>query len=221
VDGEPDRPCHGGRGAGEEQRPPRPETKIAPTSSGKPWASLSDMGGRFTIAGTSGSGKTTVGRTLATQLDLQFVELDALNHGPNWAEATDEEFRGRVEAAIDRAPGGWVIDGNYGRKLGDLVLRHADTLVWLDLPLYVCLRRLWRRTWGRILRREALWNGNRETLRAAFFMRDSLFHWTIKSHRRLQIELPERLARNPHLDVIRLHSQAEVERWLAAQGRRR
>jgi hypothetical protein len=26
----------------------------------------------------------------------------------------------------------WVIDGDYRRKLGTLVLEHADTVVWLD-----------------------------------------------------------------------------------------
>lgn len=179
------------------------------------------MGSRFTIAGTSGSGKTTVGRDLANRLGLPFVELDALNHGPNWTEASDDEFRRRVEAAIAGAPDGWVIDGNYGRKLGDLVLERADTLVWLDLPLRVCLRRLWRRTWGRILRREELWHGNRESLRTAFFIRDSLFAWTIKSHRRRKTELPERLSRNPHLELVRLRSSAEIDEWLAAQSRSR
>jgi adenylate kinase family enzyme len=179
------------------------------------------MGARFTIAGTSGSGKTTVGRELATRLGLPFVELDALNHGPNWTEASDEEFRDRVERAIADAPDGWVIDGNYGRKLGDLLLERADTFVWLDLPLHVCLRRLWRRTWGRILRREQLWNGNRESLRAAFFMRNSLFAWTVKTHRRRKTELPQRLAGHPRVELVRLRSQAEVKRWLAGQDRRR
>ncbi len=34
------------------------------------------------IASASGSGKTTVGRALAERLDVQFVEMDALVHGP-------------------------------------------------------------------------------------------------------------------------------------------
>jgi shikimate kinase len=36
------------------------------------------------IASASGNGKTTVGRALAHQLDVPFVELDALVHGPGW-----------------------------------------------------------------------------------------------------------------------------------------
>jgi adenylate kinase family enzyme len=172
---------------------------------------------RVSVAGTSGAGKTTVGRALAERLGLPFVELDALCHGAGWQEAPDEVFRSRVEQAMADAPDGWVIDGNYGRKLSDLVLERADTLVWLDVPLHVCLRRLWRRTWGRIVRREELWNGNRETLRTAFFARDSLFLWAITSHRQRRRTLPERLARHRHLEVVRLRTPREVERWLAGR----
>lgn len=170
---------------------------------------------RISVAGTSGAGKTTVGRALATRLGLPFVELDSLCHGPNWKEAPDDVFRARVEAAIAAAPDGWVIDGNYTRKLSDLMLERADMLVWLDLPLRVCLARLWRRTWERILRRKELWNGNRESLQTAFFARDSLFLWAVTSHRRRRRTLPARLERHQHLDVVRLRSQREVERWLA------
>jgi rhodanese-related sulfurtransferase/adenylate kinase family enzyme len=170
---------------------------------------------RVNVRGSSGSGKTTTSRRLAKQLGVPFIELDALHHGPNWSEPTAEEFRGRVETAIGTAPDGWVIDGSYASKLGDLVLERADTIVWLDLPLRVCLRRLWWRTWRRILRKEILWSGNRESLRNAFFVKDSLFTWTIRRHRPGRRRVRERIARNPHLDVVHLRSAREVERWLS------
>jgi adenylate kinase family enzyme len=177
---------------------------------------------RVAVRGISGTGKTTTSRRLAALLGVPHVELDALHHGPNWTEASADELRERVAAAIEAAPNGWVIDGNYTRKIGDLVVEHADTLIWLDLPLHVALRRLWRRTWGRILRREELWSGNRESVRNAFLVRDSLFAWTIKMHGQQADEVPEQIARNPHLDVVRLRSPAEVERFLeaVAAGRR-
>ena len=92
------------------------------------------------IASASGCGKTTVGRALAARLGVPFVELDALNHGPGWIEATAEELRARVAPIV--ATEGWVIDGGYWEKLGDLVLAGADTVVWLDLPRRVWLPRL-------------------------------------------------------------------------------
>src|SRR5436309_10780943 len=96
---------------------------------------------RVNVVGISGSGKTTLGRALAKRLGVRFVELDRLHHGPNWREATAEELRARVEAAIKDGKG-WVIDGNYQRKLGNLVFENADTMVWLDLPLHLALGRL-------------------------------------------------------------------------------
>ena len=96
------------------------------------------------IASASGNGKTTVGRELACRLDVPFVELDALVHGAGWVETPNDELRARVEPIV--ASDGWVIDGSYQRKLGDLVLRAADVVVWLDLPMRVWLPRLIRRS---------------------------------------------------------------------------
>jgi adenylate kinase family enzyme len=171
---------------------------------------------RVAVIGASGSGKTTVARTLAERLGVPHVELDALHHGPNWAEANAEELQSSVVGALEGCREGWVVDGNYQRKIGDLVVEQADTIVWLDLPLALILARLTRRTARRIARRTELWNGNRETLRNALFSRDSLFAWTIRSHGRHRREQPQRLARLA-ADVVHIRRPREIERWLTAQ----
>jgi adenylate kinase family enzyme len=170
---------------------------------------------RVAVVGISGSGKTTTARRLAERLDVPFIELDALNHGPNWSEVSDDELRAKVEGALAAARDGWVVDATYVRKLGELVYERADTLVWLDLPLQLCLRRIWRRTWRRIIRREALWHGNRETVRGAFLVRESLFRGAVRAHRRNPHVLPGRAAGHPGLRLVHLRSPREVERWLA------
>ena len=169
---------------------------------------------RFSIVATAScSGKTTLGRELARRLEVPFVELDALHHGPNWTEATAEELRARVEPVV--AEDGWVIDGGYWGKLDDLVLRNADVVVWLDLPVRVWLPRLIRRTVRRVARREELWNGNRESVRNVFFSRNSLIWYALRNHPRHRRVYPERLA--PY-DLVRLRTPKEVERWLATFG---
>jgi adenylate kinase family enzyme len=161
------------------------------------------------VASASGNGKTTLGRELARRLNVPFVEMDALVHGPNWVETPNDELRRIVEPILARE--GWVVDGSYRGKLGDLVLRSADVVVWLDQPIAVWLPRLVRRTWRRIRRREALWNENRETLRNVLFGRESLLVWSFRQHFRRRRIYPAELA--PY-KVVRLRSPREVERWL-------
>ena len=164
------------------------------------------------MKGTSGSGKSTFAAELARRLDLPYVELDALHHGPNWSEPTDEGFRARVREAMEAAPDGWVIDGNYEGKLDDLVLREADRIVWLDLPLRLKLRRLWRRTMERIRDDLELWGGNRESWRGAFWGRESLFWFMVKTHFRHRRQWPARFGGDPRF--VRLRSVDEAHRWL-------
>ena len=113
------------------------------------------------MVGNSGSGKTTVARELAARLGAEHIELDALFHQPGWQELNRDTFRAVV---AERAEGErWVMCGNYSSAL-DVVWARADTVVWLDLPRRVVMRRVVGRTVRRSLTREELWNGNREPL---------------------------------------------------------
>jgi adenylate kinase family enzyme len=171
---------------------------------------------RVNVKGTSGSGKTTFAQELARRLGVPYVELDALHWAaPGWQEPTDEDFCTSVRDSIAAAPDGWVIDGNYERKLGDLVIDQADTIVWLDLPLWVKLRRLWLRTMERMRREDELWGGNRESWRDAFWGRDSLFGWMLRTHVRQRREWPKRYGDDPRF--VRLGSAAEARAWLERQ----
>jgi adenylate kinase family enzyme len=162
------------------------------------------------IASASGNGKTTLGRRLAQRLDVPFVELDSLVHGPNWEETSDEDLRRQLAPIL--ASDGWVIDGTYLRKLGTSVLDAADTVVWLDLPTHVWFLRLLRRTGRRLTGRERLWNDNQESLKSAFWGRESLFGYALTEQPKRRRNWPRTLAR---YSVVRLRSQADVERWLA------
>jgi len=168
---------------------------------------------RVVVVGCTGSGKTTLAAALSHRLDAKHIELDALHWGPNWTPVPNDQFRAQTAefAKIDR----WVADGNYG-AVRDLVWGRADTLVWLDYPFVVLLYRLTRRILQRGIRRQELWNGNRENLRTHFLSRDSLFLWLVKSYRRRQREYPLLLARPEyaHLAVCRFQRPAEADEWL-------
>jgi hypothetical protein len=125
-------------------------------------------------------------------------------------ETPTDELRAQVEPIV--ASDGWVIDGPYRGKLGDLILDGADVVVWLDLPMRIWVPRLIRRTARRVRGREELWNGNKETLANVLLSRDSLFLYAVRSHFRRRRIYPQELAR---WNVVRLRSTAEVDRFLA------
>jgi hypothetical protein len=106
-----------------------------------------------------------------------------------------------------------VIDGGYMDKLGDLVVSRAELVVWLDLPVRVWLPRLLRRTSRRVLTREELWNGNRETFRNVVWGRDALLPFTLRNVGRRRRTYPTRLAAYP---TVRLCSRTDVDTLLAS-----
>ena len=110
----------------------------------------------------------------------------------------------------------WVTDGNYTSFLRDIVWPAAGTIVWLDYPFRVVIWRLFGRTMGRAFTREELWNGNRESLRAHFFTRQSLFLWAKNTHWKHRREWLPRLEspEMAHVRVVRLRTPKAAEAWL-------
>ncbi|MCC7358261.1 MAG: hypothetical protein IT317_02220 [Anaerolineales bacterium] len=169
---------------------------------------------RVAVVGVTGSGKTTLAAETARRLGVPHVELDALSWGPNWTPEPREVVRARAAAAL--AGDDWVTDGNY-HYLRDLAWGRADTLVWLDYGLPLILWRLTLRNLRRIVGREALWHGNRETWRTQFFSRDSLYVWALQSYQKLRKRYAS-LSEQPeyqHLRVTRLRTPEDAARWVA------
>lgn len=172
---------------------------------------------RVSVVGVPGSGKSTFGHQLAARLGAPHVELDSIFHQPGWTPLPVDEFRARVEAVT--AGDAWVIDGNYRTAISDLVWQRADTVIWLDLPRSIVMPRIVRRTWRRAIRRERLWNGNREPLRNLYRLdpEKSIIRWAWVKHP----EYRQRYGRamvDPafeHLRFVRLRSPREVEAFLA------
>jgi adenylate kinase family enzyme len=167
---------------------------------------------RVSVVGISGSGKTTIGRRIAASLGVPFVELDEIFHQPGWKDLPLDDFRARVSEAV--SGDGWVVDGNYS-KVQDLIWQRAETVVWLDLPRRVVMRRVIMRTVRRAVTRQVLWNGNREPL-SNFYRWDpekNVIRWAWVKYGASRdryvaaIEDPRRA----HLRFIRLSSAAEVD----------
>lgn len=98
---------------------------------------------RVLVIGSGGAGKSTVARTLGTQLGLPVIHLDAHYWRPGWVPTPAAEWRERVAQLA--AGDSWVMDGHYGGTM-EQRLSACDTVVFLDLPWYVCLSRVLQRT---------------------------------------------------------------------------
>lgn len=99
---------------------------------------------RVLVIGPCGAGKSTLSVELARRLALPVHHIDQLNWQPGWVEGGKDELRTKLDAIV--AGERWLIDGNYGGTM-DIRLARADTVVYLDYPIRLCLRRLLGRIW--------------------------------------------------------------------------
>jgi adenylate kinase family enzyme len=97
---------------------------------------------RSLIIGPCGSGKSTLARELAPLLGLPLVHMDQLGWQAGWFETEKPELKARLAEVVARDE--WLIEGNYGSTLGPR-LERADTVIYLDFPITLCLSRLTRR----------------------------------------------------------------------------
>jgi len=167
---------------------------------------------RILVAGVTGSGKTTLARSIADLLHLPHTEIDSLYHGPDWTPR--ETFVDEVDA-LSSGPE-WVTEWQY-RAVRPMLLARADTLVWLDYPFRVSFWRVVRRTWRRARTREVLWNGNTEPgMWHAITHTEGIIRWAFDTRNKLRSSMPGVVRANPHLTVVRLRSQRETDTWFAA-----
>jgi len=93
--------------------------------------------------GPPGSGKSTLARHLGVRYDLPVFHLDQAFWQAGWIETPPNRFSAEVER-IAALPA-WVIDGNYIGTIGPR-LRAADTVIYLDMPTWLMMFRIVRRT---------------------------------------------------------------------------
>lgn len=98
---------------------------------------------KVVVAGVSaGTGKSTFARQLSEKLLIPVHHLDAYYWKAGWVERDPEEFKAVQQHLVTEET--WIIEGNYGSTM-DIRLKEADTFIYLELPLRVCVYRALKR----------------------------------------------------------------------------
>ncbi len=168
------------------------------------------------VQGTSGSGKSTLAAALANTFAVPYLELDNIFQQPNWTPLELGEFRRQAGSFVEQPR--WVVDGNYS-QVRDIIWPRATSIVIIDLPRRIVMTRVIKRTFLRILKREQLWNGNRESWSNAL-SRDPLRNivlWSWNTHSRYHVAVPAEARESVGTErVVVLTSVREVRRFLDA-----
>lgn len=94
------------------------------------------------IGVSAGVGKSTFARKLGEILNITVFHLDAYYWKPGWVEASIVEFQAAQEKIVKKEE--WIVEGNYTSTFA-VRASFADTIIYLELPLYVCLYRVFKR----------------------------------------------------------------------------
>lgn len=166
---------------------------------------------RIIVMGVSaGVGKSTFARKLGERLGIDVCHLDKLYWKPNWVEASLEEFVAAQEkiVALDQ----WIIEGNYANTY-DIRVKNADTIIYLELPLGVCLYRVFKRWLLNIGRtRPDIGEGCKEKLDYDFIKFICTTYSPRKKKMKARVEDFKRLG--PDKNVIMLKNKREIRSYL-------
>lgn len=176
---------------------------------------MAKIGHYIAVYGPACSGKTTISEYLSKNLDIPHIELDSIFWRPQWKKPPPDEFRAEVSSLIEKHPRGWIFDGNYSLAR-DLILPHADTVIWVCPPFHTTFWRLLKRSVNRCRTQELLWGTNRENWRNVFLSRDSLILYLITHWRRYHTGIRRSLDGLPEsISIVRLPSFNDIAEFLA------
>ncbi len=87
------------------------------------------------VIGNGGGGKTTLSLRLAATTGLPLTEVDLIQFRPGWERTPIEEVRTRLEEVHNLDA--WIIDGFGPWDLIEKRAEFADTIIFVDHPIWV------------------------------------------------------------------------------------
>ncbi len=162
------------------------------------------------VIGSGGAGKSTVSRRLGEITGLPVIHLDRLFWRPGWQQMPKEEWAGLVQREIQRPE--WIMDGNFGGTR-ELRMQAADTVIMLDLPRWVCIYRILKRTFlHKPGGRPDMADGCDERLDLEFIL------WVWNYRKRSRQNAFAEMEKFDDKDIIVLKTRRDVEQFLHRLG---
>jgi len=97
---------------------------------------------KLAIIGSPGSGKSTLAAKLHAITSIPVYHLDQYFWKPGWQRPDRAEFAKVHHELCDR--NSWIIEGMAVRHF-DYRAEKADVIIFLDIPLWLCLYRIFKR----------------------------------------------------------------------------
>lgn len=170
---------------------------------------------KILIIGSGGAGKSTMARKLHELTDIELFHLDKLYWKPNWVESSKDEWQDRIKDLIEKDA--WIMDGNYSGTL-EMRLAACDTVIFLDLPRTLCLRRAFKRSMS-------YKNGTRPDMAAGCdekidleYLKFLKWIWDYPKRSRPKVEALLQQFQNTK-KIVRLKTTAEVENFFVKLSR--
>ncbi len=91
---------------------------------------------KIMIIGPAGAGKSELSKKINKITKLPLYHLDNIFWNSDKTHLTHEEFDLKLKEILETDE--WIIDGNYSRTY-EMRIEKADTIIFLNYPLEVCL----------------------------------------------------------------------------------
>lgn len=162
---------------------------------------------KIAIVGPSGAGKTTLAKKLSSTHDIKALHLDRLFWQRDWEKIPRDKRIDILQKRVQEKQ--WIIEGTYINST-NLHLLEADTIIFLDIPLLVCLPRIIKRyhKYHDGSRRRDIPEGCTEKLTILRILK--VLSFPLRERTKLERNL-HKFSPNK---VIRLHSAKEVQSFL-------